>query len=276
MRHAILFLTLIITLAGCQHTAHRHPSSESALKPRLSRDHLSQVKNQHVLIVTHASEFFDTTRSAAAGIDQIVKEFKALGRPVIYLVSDQSAEGYRQWYTEDRSPDFEIFSDGGEHNIPLAASEVTIVGGFFGSTDTLPGCHALSMRDAIRMHFELSQAPLTIHVPIQATYFYDEWKDQRDYLLKNHRPLIHADTKYPFATMYFLREGNDGAGDDGNEQYFAHFFHPSRTANANYRFGTFDDVSRKTHQFHFYVNDRLFESITESSKQPVHIKLETR
>ncbi|WP_413580609.1 hypothetical protein [Bdellovibrio sp. HCB288] len=275
MNSVFMILLLTAGLLGCQHMNLRKPSSEAGLKPRFQNSQLSMIKDQHVLIVTHATQFFDKDMMATAGIDRIVQEFKSQGRPVIYLVSDQSEEGYRQWYTKDRSPDFEIYSDGGEHNIPISAKEVTIVGGFFGSTDTLPGCHALSMRDAIRMHFELSQQPLTIHVPLRATYFYDEWEFQRDHLLKYQRPLLQTDIPYPFATMYFLREGNNGAGDDGNEQNFAHFYHPTRS-NKNYRSGSYEDVSRKTHQFHFYVNDSLFESITDSKNQAVHIKLETR
>lgn len=274
MRYAILILALAAALIGCQHAPHRKPSSDSTLKPRFSLDQLSLVENQHILIVTHATEFFDTGKSAAEGIDRIVQQFKDLGRPVIYLVSDQSDEGYRQWYTRDRAPDFEIFSEGGEHNIPLAASEVTIVGGFFGSTDTLNGCHALSMKDAIRMHFQTAKTPLTIHVPLSATYFYDEWTYQRDYILKNGKPLLNSNIPYPFASMYFLREGNDGAGDDGNEQYFAHSY--TGKENKTYVRGKLEDVSRQNFQFYFYVNDRLFESITDSPAQPVHIKLEAR
>lgn len=274
MRYAILILALAAAFTGCQHAPHRKPSSDSTLKPRLSLDQLSRVENQHVLIVTHATEFFDTGKSAAEGIDRIIQQFKDLGRPVIYLVSDQSDEGYRQWYTRDRAPDFEIFSEGGEHNIPLAASEVTIIGGFFGSTDTLNGCHALSMKDAIRMHFQTSKADLTIHVPLAATYFYDEWSFQREHILKNGKPLLSSEIPYPFASMYFLREGNEGAGDDGNEQYFAHDY--TGKENKTYHRGDYQAVSRKTHQFHFYVNDQLFESVVDSGKQRVNIRLETR
>lgn len=268
---AVFIFSLFIV--GCQHAPTRNPSSEYQLKPRSTLENLGQIANQHALIITHATTEFDQDKSAAAGIDQLVREFKAKGRPVIYLVSDQSAQGYQRWYTADRSPDFEVFSEGGEHNLP-PMNEVTIAGGFFGSTDTLNGCHALTVKDAIRMHFETSNAPLTIHIPITATYFYQEWNPIRQSLLEDGRIDLNSFgiDKYPFASMFFLREGNDGAGDDGNEQFFAHYY--TGDQNKNYRQG--EEVSRKKHQFNFYLNDQLIESVTGLGRRIVNLKMYTR
>ncbi len=268
----LLFFSILII--GCQHAPTRYPSSEFQLKPQTDSENISKIEKQHVLIVTHATTEFDQEKSAAAGIDQLVKDFKAKGLPVIFLVSDQSTQGYQRWYTTDRSPDYEVFSEGGEHNLPISANEVTIAGGFFGSTDTLNGCHALTVKDAIRMHFETSNAPLTIHIPIKATYFYQEWDSIRQALLKDGR--IDLDSfgikKYPFASLFFLREGNDGAGDDGNEQIFAHFY--TGEENKKYRAGA--EVSRENYQFRFYVNDKLIEAVNGSGKNIVNLKMETR
>lgn len=268
-----LSLFFSVLMIGCQHIPNRYPSSEYALTPRSKIEKIESIKNKHALIVTHTTTEFDEEQSAKLGVDKLISEFKARGLPVIYLVSDQSAQGYKRWYTSDRSPDFEVFSEGGEHNLPLSASEVTIAGGFFGSTDTLNGCHALSVKDAIRMHFEQSEAPLTIHIPIKATYFYSEWEATRDALLKdNHFDVKTIEIKkYPFASLYFLREGNDGAGDDGNEQTFAHFY--TGKENINYRPG--EEVSREKYQFKFYVNDELIEDVSGSGKRIVHLKMET-
>lgn len=260
-------------MIGCQHIPNRNPSSEHTLTPRLSVDKIDSIANQHVLMITHATTAFDRELSAAHGIDQLVSEFKAKGRPVIYLVSDQSKEGYQNWYTKDRSPDFEIFSEGGEHNLPIQSNEVTIAGGFFGSTDTLNGCHALSVKDAIRMHFEKTDSPITIHIPIKATYFYSEWQSTRDALLKGNKVDLKSIgiKKYPFASLYFLREGNDGAGDDGNEQNFAHFY--TGEENKTYRAG--EEVGREKYQFNFYVNEELIESVSGQGTRIVHLKMET-
>lgn len=271
---SITLLIFSLLIIGCQHAPTRYPSSEFQLRPQTNLEKISKIEKQHVLIVTHATTEFDQDKSAAAGIDQLVKDFKAKGLPVIFLVSDQSAQGYQRWYTTDRSPDFEVFSEGGEHNLPISANEITIAGGFFGSTDTLNGCHALTVKDAIRMHFETSNAPLTIHIPIKATYFYQEWNSIRQGLLKDGR--IDLDSfgieKYPFASMFFLREGNDGAGDDGNEQNFAHYY--TGDQNKNYRAG--DEVSRDKYQFRFYLNDELIEAVNGPGKQIVNLKMETR
>lgn len=273
MKFLALFI-ISIAMVGCQHAPTRYPSSEYQLKPQDGMENLGKITGQHILIVTHATTEFDQDKSAAAGIDQLVGEFKAKAQPVIYLVSDQSEQGYQRWYTTDRSPDFEVFSEGGEHNLPLSSNEVTIAGGFFGSTDTLNGCHALTVKDAIRMHFETSNTPLTVHIPIKATYFYQEWNSIRQALLKDGR--IDLDSfgikKYPFASMFFLREGNDGAGDDGNEQNFAHFY--TGDQNIKYRAGA--EVSREKYQFNFYVNDQLIEAVTGSGKRIVNLKMETR
>lgn len=268
----IKLIALSLLIVGCQHRPVRFPSSESKLTPKMGSENLKAIENKHILIVTHATSFYDKEKMAASGIDEIVKKFKAKNLPVVYLVDDQSAEGYQQWYTSDRSPDYEFYSEGGEHNLPIGANEVTIIGGFFGSTDTLNGCHALSVKDAIRMHFEVSSKPLTIHIPIKATYFYDEWINLRNSLLeKGYADLSAYDIKYPFASVYFLREDPEGLGDSGNEEIFAHYYTGSE--NKNYRRG--EDVTKEKYQFDFYVNGKLFESVNGTGKRVVKIKIET-
>ncbi|KHD87378.1 MAG: hypothetical protein OM95_14875 [Bdellovibrio sp. ArHS] len=224
-----------------------------------------------MLIVVHASTQFDEKKSAAAGIDELVQEFKTTGRPVVYLVSEPSPLGSDHWYTADRSPDFEVFSEGGEHNLPVSADEVTIVGGFFGSTDTMNGCHALAIKDAIRMHFEFSSKPFTVHLPMSAIYFYSEWEEFRRELLETgSMDLSKIEIeKYPFASLFFLREGNNGAGDDGYEQNFAHQY--SGKANQTYRPG--EDVNRQKYQFNFSINNRLIESLPGPGERVVNINL---
>ncbi|MEI7527338.1 MAG: hypothetical protein WCK76_00230 [Elusimicrobiota bacterium] len=146
----------------------------AALAPRNPKNKLPALLPDDPLIVVHASRAFDETASAAGGINAVVAGYRAAGRPVIYLLNDQSAQGYSDWYPADRSPDYELFSAGGEHNLPLAADQVTIIGGFFGSYDGARGCQTLAARDAIRMHFEASGKPFTVNMPLKAIYFYEE------------------------------------------------------------------------------------------------------
>lgn len=260
----IASLALAILMIGCQYGPTRNPSSAK----------LNSISKQHALLITHATTAFDRNKMAAEGIDQLVHEFKAKGLPVVYLMNDQSDAGRAAWYTTDRNPDLEVFSEGGEHNLPISGDEVTIAGGFFGSSDTLNGCHALTVKDAIRMHFEVSAEPLTIHIPIKATYFYDEWLSYRETFIKTGRfdPSTIGISKYPFASLFFLREGNDGNGDDGNEQIFAHSYFSEE--NKTYRPG--EEVSREKYQFRFYLNGQLIEAIEGSGKRIVDIRMVTR
>ena len=110
----------------------------------------------------------------ASGIDALVAAFKAQKRSIVYLLHDQSPKGYADWYTGDRRPGYELFSEGGEHNLPLADDAVTVAGGYFGSYDGSRGCQTLAVRDAIRMHFEASERPFTVFLPVRALYFYEE------------------------------------------------------------------------------------------------------
>ncbi|UOF01369.1 hypothetical protein [Bdellovibrio reynosensis] len=270
----VFSLLFSLSILGCQHIPRSPASEETQLRPLSIHETPNGIANRHALLVVHATTEFDTTKTAAAGIDQLVQDFKSQGRPVIYLVSDQSEKGNSRWYTADRSPDFAIFSEGGEHNLPIRANEVTVAGGFFGSTDTLNGCQTLAVKDAIRMHFESSEEPFTVHIPLKATYTYTEWEAFRQEMLNTGKLNldVFALAKYPFASVFFLREGNDGAGDDGNEQNFAHSYNGNE--NQSYRRG--EEVSRDKYQFRFYINDRLIESVSGPGKRIVNIKLETR
>jgi len=154
-----------------------------ALSPVHEKNVLPSRLSGHPLIVVHATRGFDEMASAAGGVDAVISSFKAKKRPVVYLVGDQSPKGYSDWYTGDRRPDHELFSEGGEHNLPLTGDAVTVVGGFFGSYDGNRGCQTLAVRDAIRMHFESSERPFTVFLPVRALYFYEEDSAMRRTLL---------------------------------------------------------------------------------------------
>lgn len=155
----------------------------SAFKELTGRAGIAAELGPHPLIVVHASTEFDWESSAAARMESVIARFKASGRPVVYLVHDQTPEGYVRWYPKDRRPDYEIFSEGGEHNLPLSGNEVTIVGGYFGSYDGARGCHTLAVRDAVRMHFGRSNSPLTVHMPLPAIFFWNQDESVRERLL---------------------------------------------------------------------------------------------
>lgn len=190
--------------------APRAALSPAALSPVHEKNVLPAALSGHPLIVVHATRSFDEDATASAGVDALVESFKARGRSVVYLVHDQTPEGYSGWYTADRRPDHELFSEGGEHNLPLPGDEVTVAGGFFGSYDGHRGCQTLAVRDAIRMHFEASQRPFTVFLPVRALYFYEDDAGVREELLRLDPKTAPAsklrDVFDDFPRLFFLTE----------------------------------------------------------------------
>ena len=96
--------------------------------PATHHSHVDRITGEELLFVGHANlDGFDHTAVAKPGIDRLVRDFKALGHPVVYFVSDE----YPYWYTEDREPDLAIVSEGQEHEIEVDAERVVFTGGSF-------------------------------------------------------------------------------------------------------------------------------------------------
>ncbi len=224
--------------------------SPDALWPSHEKNVLPERLGRNPLIVVHAVRDFDDDAAAVLGIDALVAKFKAQKRSVTYLVNDQTPEGYSDWYTQDRWPDFEIFSEGGEHNLPLHDDEVTVVGGFFGSYDGARGCQTLAARDAIRMHFEDSEKPFTVHFPVRAIYFYGEDSATREELLALDAKTASAEKLHElfddFARLFFLTD---------NFSEVPAFGHPYPAGpdrrNKNYRGGASVDVDGYSFELFF-------------------------
>jgi hypothetical protein len=89
---------------------------------------VDKIVGEEILFVGHANlDGFDHTAVAKLGIDRLVREFKASGRPVVYWVSEE----FPDWYTEDRQPDLAVISEGQEHEILVDADRVVFTGGGF-------------------------------------------------------------------------------------------------------------------------------------------------
>ena len=241
------------------------------LSPANEKNKLPVSLANNPLIVVHASRVFDVKEMAEPGIDNIVAKFKAEKRPVIYLVNDQSAQGYSSWYTGDHSPDYEIFSAGGEHNLPLLGDEVTVVGGFFGSYDGGRGCHMLATRDAIRMHFESSDRPFTVNLPLKAIFFYDGDVRKREELLALDPETATAaqlgKAFSNFAESFFLVDNFPTSTPDALG--FGHPF-PSEDQNPAYRDGEPVDTARYT--FRLFFGSRQVSEFGSGPRQ-VSLKL---
>lgn len=227
-------------------------AAHGALVPLNEKNLLPPYLENNPLIVVHATYFFDDAGTAKTGIDKTVSAFRQKGKSVIYLVSDQSGQGYSDWYTGDRTPDYELFSAGGEHNLPLAGGEVTIAGGFFGSYDGARGCHALATRDAIRMHFELSDKPFTVNMPLEAIYFYeDDLPTKAELLSLDPRKDLEEKIRKSFerfAELFFLVDNFETS-----EEAALGFAHPfnSPDQNPSYKEGEPVDTARYSFEIIF-------------------------
>jgi hypothetical protein len=148
----------------------------SHLPPRLAKlVNVPVPLTTDTLVVVHAHSVFDGAESAKAGIDREVASYKARGLPVVYLMTDEGDADFG-WYPEDRAPTYAVYSAGGEHNLPLVTDTLTLAGGFFGDeTDDHHGCHFRAMMDAISRHALVGNGrPLTIRLPLDAIYYYEE------------------------------------------------------------------------------------------------------
>lgn len=223
------------------------------------------------LIVVHATSFFDEKMSARQALNALISSYrKKVGR-VIYLLHDESAEGMSLFYTEERKPDYEFFSAGGEHNLPLNDSEVTVAGGFFGSYDGSRGCHALAVRDAIRMHFESSMTAFTVHMPMEAIYYYEEDLPQIKQIMALD-PRLDTPEKIKkvfgdFAGLFFLVDNFETSTPDSLG--FAHPF-VSLDEHPGYRPGEPVDTAR--YSFSLYFEDILIQEFGQGPRK-VNIKL---
>jgi hypothetical protein len=169
---AVIIHVFILSLCLSKGWA-KNVHNSSVLKP-LQASLLTPIAKPALLVV-HASTEFDKNMVAKQGIDKLIKTFKSKKLPVIYLVSDLSETGQARWYTDDRNPDFVIYSTAGEHNLPLSNADITVVGGFWGSRDGARGCHSLALRNVIQSYFfwQHKQTPLRLHLPLSAIYFFN-------------------------------------------------------------------------------------------------------
>ncbi len=113
------------------------------------------------IMVTHANrDGFDHTRVAKSGIDRVVRDAKAKGDNVVFLMSPQ----YPNWYTSDRAPSLAIESDTGEHDLVVTSDEIVFVGGNFS------WCLLESVKSSLISFASGSGSDLCLVFPLDAIY----------------------------------------------------------------------------------------------------------
>lgn len=222
---ALSSLALAIAAAGCT----QPPDAESAAQGEVTaREPLVAAHasvpplEQPSLVVVHASTEFDVDATAKAGIDRLVASFADKKLPTVYLVSDTTPAGEAKWYTASRRPDYLVYSAGGEHNLPLVAPEVTLVGGFFGTADDRRGCYATALRNVVTSYFywQKRSAPLTIHMPVAAIYFWQQDEFARTTFLRHGDP---AKFVASIRSLLFSSEFSDDGGPELGVPYLRTF-----------------------------------------------------
>lgn len=172
--HLVLTVATAVALAACATGGGDggNSTNESANPDAVSATEPSVFAVQP-LVVVHAQRRFDRSATAKLGIDRLVEAFQAKKRPVAFLTTNPSDSG---WYTAERKPTVALTSVGGEHGIGLTANQATIVGGFFSTQESAFGCHLAAVKNMVLNYFEGTQrvGPLTIHMPLDAIYFYEE------------------------------------------------------------------------------------------------------
>lgn len=223
------------------------------------------------LIVVHATSFFDEDMSAKRALDELIFSYRKKGSKIIYLLHDESTEGMSLFYTAERRPDYEFFSAGGEHNLPLDDNQVTVAGGFFGSYDGSRGCHALAVRDAIRMHFESSMTTFTVNMPMEAIYYYAEDSGMIKQIMaldpRRDTPEKIKEVFGDFAGLFFLVDNFETSTPDSLG--FAHPF-LSLKEHPGYRPGEPVDTAR--YSFRLYFEDILVQEFGQGPRK-VNLKL---
>lgn len=86
-----------------------------------------RLKGDAVLIVTHASSFFDPRHSTKYGVDAAVRFAKYQNIPVVYLVDDESP--FERYFAEDCKPTYWVRSRDGEVPFKVPAKQVYLAGG---------------------------------------------------------------------------------------------------------------------------------------------------
>lgn len=114
---ALLSLALILVAFAARASCPEHAFTDP-----------SQVvlKNDAVMIVTHASSNDDGRIASKFGVDEAVRFARKNRIPVIYLQDDRPADRY---FMENCSPDYWVFSKAGEIPFDLPVSNVYIAGG---------------------------------------------------------------------------------------------------------------------------------------------------
>lgn len=115
-------LPLPLLLASLSAPAHAVCAAPTFTAPAQVR-----LDSESVLIVTHASSFYDPRFSSKYGVDAAVRYAKSKNMPVVYLIDDESP--FESYFMEDCKPTYWVRSLDGEVPFKLKPLHVYLTGG---------------------------------------------------------------------------------------------------------------------------------------------------
>ena len=188
-------LGLLVFLTGC---AFSKPVEEPSPLRSVASQGIGPI-NRETIIVVHAQSRFDENLQAKFAIDKIISSARSSRKSIVFLADIDGSEKRPalplDWYTDWKAPDILYISRGGEHRLPLANPEITVIGGFFGTYDLHRGCHTFALRNVVNSYFNLQKqrGPLTIHLPLSATYFWPADQSLRAEIIAGADPRLWLD-----------------------------------------------------------------------------------
>lgn len=149
----ILFALLLALLSSAAYAA--CPPHSFAEPP------LARLDGDAIMIVTHASSFYDARVSTKRGVDDAVQYAKGKRIPVVYL-QDETPE--QLYFMADCDPDYWVRSEGGELSFAVRPAHVYILGGH------LELCMSATLHDVLYSWARQGKRNLTITYLMDAIY----------------------------------------------------------------------------------------------------------
>src|SRR5262245_36775047 len=112
---ACLFLLSSLAAASCTQHAFSDPSRVAPA-------------GESLMIVTHPTARYDPRLASKRGVEEAIRFARARRIPVVYL-ADRGNAAADQYFIDDCSPDYWVYSEEGEIRFDVHATHVYVVGG---------------------------------------------------------------------------------------------------------------------------------------------------
>lgn len=144
-----------------------------------------KLKEDSVLIVTHASANFDARFSSKRGLDEATTFAKNMGIPIIYLHDDGPN---RDYFMDECTPKYWVYSEGGELSFEVTPSHVYVAGGH------LEKCLSVTLHDILYSWAKQPKRNLTLTFLMDAIYSNGKLVEESDPFYRDFEIFMRAAT----------------------------------------------------------------------------------